>query len=68
MLDPIGNVWRKVEVEPWQPWFAWYPVNTINGEQIWLRKIYRRCVWHYGGDNGKWDKREYANIFDILKQ
>jgi hypothetical protein len=68
MLDPIGNVWRKIEIEPWQLWFAWRPVKTVGGERIWFKKIYRRCIWRYGGDNGRWGQYEYGNIFDIIKQ
>jgi hypothetical protein len=67
MIDPIGNVWRKIEIEPWQIWFAWRPVKTVTGEQIWFKKIYRRTTWHFGGDNGQWAKYEYGNLFDILK-
>ncbi len=69
MIDPIGNVWRKIEIEPWKLWFAWRPVKTVSGERVWLKKIYRRCIWHYGGDVGsEWAILEYANIFDIIKQ
>ena len=63
-----GNIWRKVEIEPWRLWFAWRPVKTKTGERVWLRKIYRRCVWHYGGDNGQWAKSEYADMFDVIGQ
>ena len=69
MLDPIGNVWRKVEVEPWRPWFAWHPITTKAGKRVWLEKVYRRCIWHYGDNVGaQHTTYEYANIFDILKQ
>ena len=67
MLDPIGNVYRKIEVKPWQIWFAWRPVTTINGERIWLKKIYRRCINTYV-DMEDWTRYEYGNIFDIIKQ
>ena len=69
MIDPIGNVWRKIEIESWQIWFAWRPVNTVSGERVWFKKIYRRTTWYFGGDvDGKWAKYEYGNLFDILKQ
>ena len=66
MIDPIGNVWRKIEIEPWHEWFAWRPVK-VNNKRIWMEKIYRRGIWHYGGDNGKWMSWEYGTIFDVLK-
>jgi hypothetical protein len=67
MLDPIGNVYRKIEVMPWHIWFAWRPVATVSGERIWLKKIYRRQVVWYA-DMNKWFHYEYGNIFDIIKQ
>lgn len=67
MLDPIGNVYRKIEVMPWHIWFAWRPVKTINGDRIWFKKIYRRQIVSYV-DMDDWFHYEYANIFDILKK
>lgn len=33
------------ETEPWQPWFAWYPVRLyMCSRHAWLRGIWRRCV------------------------
>jgi hypothetical protein len=64
---PDTFVYRKIEIEPWQLWFAWRPVKTISGERIWFKKVYRRCCWHYS-DHNQWAKEEYANIFDILKK
>jgi hypothetical protein len=67
MLDPIGNVYRKIKVMPWTIWFAWRPVTTINKERIWLKKIYRRQINTYV-DMEDWSRYEYGNIFDILKK
>jgi len=66
MLDPIGNVYRKIEVMPWHIWFAWRPVRTVSGERIWLKKIYRRQIVCYA-DMDDWFHYEYGNIFDIIK-
>ena len=67
MFDPIGNVYRKIEVEPWKIWFAWRPITTVTGERVWLKKIYRRCINTYV-DHDDWTRYEYANIFDVLKR
>jgi len=67
MFDPIGNVARKIEIESWHIWFAWKPVTTINGERVWLKKIYRRQIVSYV-DMDDWMHYEYGNIFDIIKQ
>ena len=68
MLDFKNDLFfRKIEVMPWQAWFAWRPVKTISGERIWGRKIFRRQVVSYV-DMDDWTHYEYANIFDILKK
>jgi hypothetical protein len=67
MLDPIGNIARKIEVMPWRIWFAWRPVTTVSNERVWLRKIYRRQIVSYV-DMDDWMHYEYGNIFDILKK
>ena len=67
MLDPIGNVYRKIEVMPWHIWFAWRPITTVNGERIWLKKIHRRQIVCYA-DMDDWFRYEYGNMFDILKR
>lgn len=67
MLDPIGSIWRKIEILPWHIWFAWRPVKTVSGEYVWLKKIYRRGIVCYA-DVDNWSRYEYGNMFDILKQ
>lgn len=68
MLDFKNDLfYRKIEVMPWQAWFAWRPVKTINGERVWGKKIFRRQVVSYV-DMDDWMHYEYGNIFDILKK
>ena len=68
MLDFKNDLFfRKIEVMPWQVWFAWRPVKTISGERIWGKKIFRRQVVSYV-DMDDWAHYEYGNIFDILKK
>jgi len=67
MLDPIGNIARKIEIMPWNIWFAWHPVKTVSGERIWLKKIYRRCINTYV-DHDDWTRYEYGNIFDVINE
>lgn len=68
MLDFKNDLFfRKIEVMPWQSWFAWRPVITVNRERVWLKKIYRRQTVCYV-DMDDWTHYEYANIFDILKE
>lgn len=56
---------RKIEVKPWKPWFAWYPVK-IEGKRCWLKRIYRRRVVCYA-DMEEWTRIEYGNAFTLLK-
>lgn len=60
-----GYVARKIEIAPWQRWFAWHPVTTINGQRMWMRTVYRRCVNTYV-DYDNWKRYEYADIFDVI--
>lgn len=46
--------------EWWTPWFAWYPVNVIEDEWVWLETVGRKRVnnfwendWIYSKDSSK---------------
>lgn len=56
---------RKIEVMPWQQWFAWRPVK-IHGKRVWLKTVYRRCINTYV-DFDDWSRYEYGTVFDVLK-
>jgi hypothetical protein len=66
IVNDMNNVARKLEVGPWKPWFAWYPV-TIKGNKVWMKKVYRRTVNTYV-DMDNWNRYEYGDIFDIIKE
>jgi hypothetical protein len=55
------------QVNPWEDWWAWYPVTTISGERVWLKKICRRVVMKYG-DQRLQLEHEYGTVFDILQE
>jgi hypothetical protein len=57
---------RKIEMLPWQKWFAWRPV-TIKGRRVWMKTVYRRCINTYV-DFDDWSHYEYGDMFDILKE
>ena len=68
MIDFKNDLFfRKIEIMPWQVWFAWRPVKTISGERVWGKKIFRRQVVSYV-DMDDWTHYEYGNIFDVLKK
>lgn len=60
------QVYRKIEIMPWEKWFAWYPVK-VNGNYTWLKTIYRRCINTYV-DMDDWTRYEYGTIFDIITE
>lgn len=44
---------NKIDKTKWQRWFAWYPVVTEDGYDVWFEWIWRRLeystydTWHY---------------------
>lgn len=34
-------------VAPWHRWFAWHPVWTADRGTVWLRIVYRRCIYRH---------------------
>jgi hypothetical protein len=68
MYDDVvttGPVARKIVVSTWKLWFAWRPVKTKSGQQVWGKRVYRRCINTYV-DHDDWRRYEYADIFDVL--
>lgn len=71
MSHELIQAWiaEKNSREPWQKWFAWYPVWTIRNERVWFQTVYRRK--HHrnwlplNASNTNW---EYATVFDILSK
>lgn len=60
-----GPVARKIEISPWQQWFAWRPVK-VRGKRKWLTTVYRRCINTYV-DHDDWKRYEYGTAFDVIK-
>ena len=52
---------------PWMQVFAFWPVKTIGGKYVWLRKIYKQRFWVVWGSGFHMEPHvEYAELFDIL--
>lgn len=60
-----GPVARKIEMSPWQQWFAWRPVK-IHGKRVWCKTIFRRCINTYV-DMDNWKHYEYGTAFDVIR-
>lgn len=78
---PPGYQWVKVtdmeiseriftgpDCYPWREVFAYWPVQTIGGKYVWLRKIYKRRFWAVWGTGFHMEPQvEYATVFDMIK-
>lgn len=53
----------------WREVFALWPVKTIEGRYVWLRKIYKQRFWAVWGHSFHMEPHvEYAELLDVLKQ
>ncbi len=70
--------WKKLEITqkhfdgpdcyPWRKAFAYWPVKTISGKYVWMKKVYKRKFWAIWGTGFHMEPTvEYAEMFDILK-
>ena len=77
-LLPPGYVWEKVKITqiiedgpdcyPWREVYAWWPVKTVSGRYVWLRKIFKRRFWIVWGTSFHMEPEvEYGDLFDIIK-
>jgi hypothetical protein len=56
---PDGYHWREV--------FALWPVKTVSGKWVWLRKIYKQRFWVVWGTGFHMEPHaEYAELFEVL--
>ena len=56
-----------VDCYPWHEVYAWWPVKTINGRSIWLKKVFKRRVWVVWGTGFHMEpETQYATAFDLL--
>jgi len=52
---------------PWHEVFAYWPVKTIAGKQVWWKKVFKRKVWVVWGTGFHMEpETQYATAFDIL--
>jgi hypothetical protein len=52
----------------WREVFALWPVKTVGGKYIWLRKVYKQRFWAVWGKGFHMEPTvEYAELFEVLK-
>ena len=66
-LEITQRIYDGCDCYPWMQVFAFWPVKTISGKYIWLRKIYKRKFWVVWGTGFHMEPEvEYATILEIL--
>lgn len=64
----MTRIYNGCDCYPWMEIFAWWPVKTISGKRVWLRKIYKRKFWVVWGTGFHMEPEvEYGELFEILK-
>ena len=52
---------------PWRKTFALWPVQTIGGQYVWLKTVYKQRFWAVWGKGFHMEPHvEYATLFEIL--
>ena len=61
------RIYDGCDCYPWRETFALWPVKTIGGKYVWLRKVYKRKFWVVWGSGFHMEPHvEYGTLFDIL--
>ena len=68
-VEITQRIYDGADCYPWRPVFAFWPVRTVTGRRVWLRRIYKRRFWVVWGTGFHMEPEvEYAELFDILAQ
>ncbi len=66
-MEITQRIYDGCDCYPWMEMFAWFPIKTVSGKYIWLRKIYKRKFWVVWGTGFHMEpETQYATIFEIL--
>lgn len=66
-MEITQRIHNGCDCYPWRQTFAVWPVKTISGKYVWLRKIYKRKFWVVWGASFHMEPCvEYGDLFEIL--
>jgi hypothetical protein len=67
-VEITNRIFDGPDCYSWREVFAYWPVKTIGGKYVWLRKVYKQRFWAVWGPSGfhMEPEVEYAELFDIL--
>lgn len=61
------RIFNGPDCYPWREVFALWPVKTISGKYVWLRKVYKQRFWAVWGTGFHMEPEvEYAELFEIM--
>jgi hypothetical protein len=67
-MEITSRIYDGCDCYPWRQVFALWPVQTVSGKYVWLRKIYKRKFWVVWGAGFHMEPHvEYGTLFDIIK-
>ena len=66
-MEITQRIYNGADCYPWLEVFAFWPVKTISGKRVWLRKIYKQRFWAVWGKGFHMEPHvEYAELFEVL--
>jgi hypothetical protein len=64
----MQRIWDGPDCYTWREVFAWWPVKTVSGRYVWLRKIYKRKFWAVWGTGFHMEPCvEFGTVFDMIE-
>jgi hypothetical protein len=67
-VEITQRIWDGPDCYPWREVFAIWPVRTISGRYVWLKKVYKRRFWAVWGTGFHMEPEvEYGTVFDMLQ-
>ena len=67
-MEITQRIWDGPDCYSWRKVFAFWPVQTLSGKYVWLRKVYKRRCWVVWGQSFHMEPQvEYGTLFDIIK-
>ena len=67
VLEITQRIYDGCDCYPWMKIFAFWPVKTVGGRYVWMRKIYKRKFWVVWGTGFHMEPHvEYADLFEII--
>ena len=66
-MEITERIWDGADCYPWREVFAFWPVQTVSGKWVWLKKVYKRKFWVVWGTGFHMEPMvEYGTVFDMV--